>query len=174
MLAGKACMARVEVFCSCAILGAQALHTETARMIAMQVRPVASIKAGGRVRQDLGDLDKLVESIKQNGGLLQPILVRSRSTRSEPSRWRTRRGRWGDCLVVAKAVVIPIPDTIGGDDYRRFAAMAKFGEVLLFASANLVVFLHFPTPNSKAEWRPERCRLGPLHPGRPLGDEHVR
>lgn len=45
--------------------------------MAMETRAVSSIKAGGRVRQDLGDLDKLVKSIKANGGLLQPILIRS-------------------------------------------------------------------------------------------------
>lgn len=34
-------------------------------------------KIGEKVRQDLGDLDQLVQSIKENGGLLQPILIRS-------------------------------------------------------------------------------------------------
>ncbi len=45
--------------------------------MAMETRPISSIKVGGRIRKDLGDLDKLVASIEANGGLLQPILINS-------------------------------------------------------------------------------------------------
>ena len=38
-------------------------------------RTVDSIRIGERVRQDLGDIDELVESIRQTGGPLQPITI---------------------------------------------------------------------------------------------------
>ncbi len=38
-------------------------------------RTVDSIRVGERVRQDLGDLDELMASIRQTGGLLQPITI---------------------------------------------------------------------------------------------------
>lgn len=46
----------------------------------METRPISSIKVGGRIRKDLGDLDALAESITNNGGLLQPILIKSDGT----------------------------------------------------------------------------------------------
>jgi hypothetical protein len=45
--------------------------------VAIETRPIQSIKVGDRVRQDLGDLNALAESITNNGGLLQPILIKS-------------------------------------------------------------------------------------------------
>lgn len=38
-------------------------------------RTVDSIRVGNRIRQDLGDLDELMESIRQTGGPLQPITI---------------------------------------------------------------------------------------------------
>ena len=38
-------------------------------------RATDSIKVGDRIRQDHGDIDELVDSIRQTGGLLQPITI---------------------------------------------------------------------------------------------------
>jgi ParB family chromosome partitioning protein len=46
----------------------------------IETRPIESITVGDRVRQDLGDIDSLAESITNNGGLLQPILIQSDGT----------------------------------------------------------------------------------------------
>lgn len=46
----------------------------------IETRPIDSIKVGDRVRQDLGDLNSLAESIDTNGGLLQPVLIKSDGT----------------------------------------------------------------------------------------------
>lgn len=43
-------------------------------------RPISSIKVGERIRHDLGDLNALAQSITDNGGLLQPILIKSDGT----------------------------------------------------------------------------------------------
>lgn len=44
-------------------------------MIDVTMIPIADIVIGDRVRQDLGDLTELEESITANGGLIQPIVV---------------------------------------------------------------------------------------------------
>lgn len=48
--------------------------------MATETRPISSITVGDRVREDLGDLDSLAASIETNGGLLQPILIKSDGT----------------------------------------------------------------------------------------------
>jgi hypothetical protein len=42
----------------------------------VEFRPVESIRVGERIRKDLGDLTDLTESMKRDGCMIEPLLIR--------------------------------------------------------------------------------------------------